>query len=113
MFENREVLGKKKRRAQVLDLNHDKGTTSEDEHSYSIQALFRQHFEASFKPLESVRQPATRHEVVESQPTIDEVGTDWEGISDEEQVKAQVVVHQNPRDLESSIEKDDFKSFMV
>ncbi|MCJ1470455.1 hypothetical protein MMC07_009100 [Pseudocyphellaria aurata] len=113
MFAHREMLGKKKRRAQIFDLNHDQGSTSEDEHSDRLQSLFRQHFEASFKPLESVSQPATRHEVVESRPTVDEVETDWEGISDEEQVKAQVVVYQSPRNLESSIEKNDFKGFMT
>lgn len=113
MFEKRQMLGRRKSRKQVFDLNDDKDSTSEDQHSHRLQACFRQHFEVSFKPLESVRQPAVRHEVVESRPTEDKIESDWEGISDEEEVKAQVVMYQDPHNLKAGIGNDEFKSFMV
>lgn len=110
MFEERQILGKRKRRAQVFDSSDDKGSTSEGEHSHRLQALFRQHFEASFKPLEN---PAIRHETVGSRPTEDEVESDWEGIPDEEQVKVQVVMYEDPHNLKPSTGNDEFKIFMV
>lgn len=110
MFEERQMLGKRKRRAQLFDLSDNKGSTSEEEDSHRLQALFRQHFEASFKPLESA---AIRHEAVGSRPTEDEVESDWEGIPDEEQVKAQVVMYEDPHNLKPSTGNDEFKSFMV
>lgn len=109
MFDKREMLGKRKSRKDLFDSN-DQGSTSEAEHS---QALFRQHFEASFKPLESVRQPTISHEIARSHFTEDKVESDWEGISDEDHVKAQVVAYQNLDDLKPSVGTDEFKSFMV
>ena len=111
MLEERQIPGKRKRRNQVFVSNDDKGSTSEDEHA--LRALFRQHFEASFKPLESVPPPAITYEVTESPPTEKEIESDWEGISDEEQVKAQVVMYQDPHNLKPSAGNDEFKSFMV
>lgn len=113
MLEERQILGKRKCRNQVFVSNDDKGSTSEDEHSHRLRALFRQHFEASFKPLESVPPPAITHEVTESRPTENEIESDWEGISDEEQVKAQVIMYQDPHNLKPSAGNDEFKSFMV
>lgn len=113
MIEKRQILGKRESGKEVFDLSDDQGSTSEAEHSHRLQALFRQHFEASFKPLESVRQPAIGHEVVESRPTDDEAESDWEGILDEEQVEAQVVLHQDSHNLKPSVGNDEFKSFMV
>ena len=113
MFDTREMLGKRKRRKSLFNSNDDKGSISEDEHSHNLQALFRQHFEASFKPLESVCQSAISHEVAGSRPTEDKVESDWEGISDEEHAEAQVVAYQNPDNLKPSLGTDEFKSFMV
>lgn len=113
MFDKWEMLGKRKRRKSLFNSNDDKVSISEDEHSHNLQALFRQHFEVSFKPLESVRQPATSHEVAGSRPTEDMFESDWEGISDEEHVEAQVVAYQKPDILEPSLGTEEFKSFMV
>ena len=112
MFDKREMLGKRKSRKDLFDSN-DKGSTSEAEHLQNSQALFRQHFEASFKPLESVHQSTISHEIARSHFTEDQVESDWEGISDEEHVEAQVVAYQNLDDLKPSVGTDEFKSFMV
>lgn len=114
MFENRQMMGKRKSRKQVFDLNDDddQGSTSEDQHSHRLQARFRQHFEASFQPLEKVRQPAIRHDIVESRPTDEGVESDWEGIVDEEQVKAQIVMYQDPHNSKPRT-GNEFKNFMV
>lgn len=113
MSQQPQTIGKRKSRDQITNLNSNTSSMSDEEHSSKLQALFRQHFEASFKPLDGICQPTGNHETVEYQQTEDGVESDWEGISDEDRVEAHVIQHQSSQTLKPAIPHDEYKSFMV
>lgn len=108
-----QLRGKRKRRDQFLNSDSDRGSVSDKEHSNKLQNFFRKHFEASFKPLNSIRQSPCNHERVELQQTQVEDESDWEGISDADQVEASVTQHQSSQILKPVIPHDEYKIFMV
>ena len=112
MSQQPQILGKRKLRNRILDLNSETGSTLDEEDSKRLQAPFRQHFEASFKPLD-IRQTLDNHNNVECQRTEEEVESDWEGISDNDQVEAHVIRHQSSQTLKPAIPREEYKTFMV
>lgn len=106
-----EMLGKRNRREQVLDINSSEGSTSAEESASKFQARFRQHFEASFDPLDGFGQPPSKESAIDSKS--DGMESEWEGISDEDQVKAQIIQYQGPDISKPDISSDEFKTFMV
>lgn len=104
-------LGKRKRRYQTASDEHSI-ETDPDGNAAELQALFRQHFETRFKPLEGFALPVGR---VQTTTCLDEdVATDWEGLSDNEDPKGpQIIQHYAPQSAEIDIPKDELRAFMA
>lgn len=104
------MLGKRKRRGQILATESDEGLNSDEKEPSELQALLRQHFEASFEPLDKCCLSLSKQEA-KIQPDVTE--SEWEGISDEEQIKTQVIELHGPEMSRTNISKDELKTFMV
>lgn len=102
------MLGKRK---QIIATESDKRLKLDGKESSKLQALFRQHFEASFEPLDKSCLSSSKQEAIEVQPDVTE--SEWEGISDEEQVKTQIVEFHGSEMSKINISRDELKTFMV
>lgn len=104
------MLGKRKHRGETLPTEPDKRLKL-DVQASRVQALFRQHFEATFEPLEKFCLSSSNQAAIEVQPDITE--SEWEGISDEDQVKTQIIEFHGSEISKTNISKDELKTFMV
>lgn len=104
------MLGKRKRRGQILATKSDESPKLDGKESSKLQALFRQHFEASFEPLDKFCL-SNKQEAIEAQPDFTE--SEWGGISDEEQVNTQIIEFHASEMSKTNISKDELKTFMV
>lgn len=86
---------------------------SDNEASDKSLVLFRQHFEAQFKPLDGHRPPQSKHELKESQVSTIDSDSDWEGLSDEEKVETHIIQSNKANHQKLEVSNDEFKSFMV
>lgn len=103
------VLGKGKRRCQT------DGTENID--TTQLQALFQQHFESTFKPLEGRDLQYTKFKRLDAAENLVASDSDWAGLSESEDDgdgKAAVVV-QCPTHRASRVDfpKEELKTFMV
>lgn len=105
------MLGKRKRRGQVVAIESDKRLKLDGKESSNLQTLFRQHFEASFEPLDELCLAPSKQEASEAQSDVTE--SEWEGISDEEQVKTQIIEFHGSEMSKTNISRDELKTFMV
>ena len=102
-------LGKRKRRDQIVSDEH---SVDPDGNAVDLQALFRLHFEAKFKPLEGISLPVERAQV--PTPSDDEVASEWEGLSDKGDSEGpQIIQHYTPQPAEIDIPKDELRAFMA
>jgi len=108
------MLGKRKRRSQEpaqtkeQDVMSHSNPAPEEE---DIQAIFRRHFEAQFKPLGSVKKPAQKEpEPVPAEEAEEE--SDWSGLSEEEGA-VEVIEHWAPAGAGEVVGKHELKAFMV
>lgn len=111
MSEIAQMLGKRKRREQVFAIESDERLTLDAKESSQLQALFRQHFETSFEPLDEICYASGKQEVVDAESDVTE--SEWEGISDEEQVKTQIIEFHGSQISKTNTSRDEFKTFMV
>lgn len=104
-------LGKRKRQAPET-VQHDLRESSEDCGSSEVDAqeLFRQHFEARFKPLPVVKKAEKVVEVPEDEI---EQESDWGGISEDGEGGVQVVEHTDAQARMALMSKEELKAFMV
>ena len=106
------MLGKRKRRERVSSPS-DVTESPEDGDSPDLHSLFRQHFEANFKPLEDLRLPQAPQGNPMATPDPSEPNSDWEGLSDTDNDLVEVVEHAIPRSSTPELTKKDVKNFMV
>lgn len=111
MSETGQMLGKRKRREQFFAIESDERLTLEGKESSQLQALFRQHFETSFEPLDEICYASSKQEAVDAESDVTE--SEWEGISDEEQVKTQIIEFHGSQISKMNISRDELKTFMV
>jgi hypothetical protein len=106
------TLGKRKRRSADITKN-DRKEEYEVHHSPDLDAqeIFRRHFEAQFKPLSVVQNVV---KVVEQAEKGDsEEGSDWDGLSEGEESRVQVVEHTDAQSRMAAMSKEELKAFMV
>jgi hypothetical protein len=106
------ALGKRKRQSAKMteDVRQE---DSEDSRSAELNAqeIFRRHFEAQFKPLPQVKKPAKALE--ERLEDESEENSEWDGISDTEELAVQVVEHTDAQSRMATMSKEELKAFMV
>lgn len=105
------MLGKRKRKGQAIARESDERLKLDGKESSNLQSLFRQHFEASFEPLDKLCIASSEQEAIEAQSDVTE--SEWEGISDEEQVKTQIIEFHGSEMSKTNILRDELKTFMV
>lgn len=107
------ILGKRKRRDELPDLDSNPGQHVHEDSSSELQNLFRQHFEAAFEPLEDLKPlRANPENIVTASPDSD-LESDWEGLSEEETEGAEIVHYTNSHTSKADVPKEEFKTFMV
>lgn len=107
------LLGKRKRRADILEPTPNERTNVDQDNPDNLQALFRKHFEAQFAPLDKPSQPRKPLETIDSEIIHDEPESDWEGISNDGVISANIIEYQDPELRKEEIPPEEFKSFMV
>jgi hypothetical protein len=107
------LLGKRKRRKELSDPDSPEGLELGNDHPDDVQARFREHFEAQFAPLDAPSPPGKQLEPVDSECSDDESESDWEGISDDEAMPANIVEYQSVELRKNEMPRVEFKSFMV
>lgn len=108
------TLGKRKRvRRETVSKTE---TAPQDAPNYSdqedLQAIFRRHFEARFKPLADLAKPKEKPvDLVAEESTEEE--SEWDGISEDEEAPVEVIEHSTSTDAASLLDKQAQKAFMV
>lgn len=108
------ILGKRKRRDQVLSTGADADPRTDAEASQHLRALLQRHFETKFAPLDASHQAVYKRQDVSVQSSNDETESDWTGISEEENEEpAQIVRYQSLQCSRIDVPKEELKMFMV
>lgn len=109
------TLGKRKRtpqepvKATEEDISRTPPPAPEDE---DVQAIFRRHFEAQFKPLGEVKKPRQREpEPLPSKIVEEEL--DWCGFSEEGADAVEVIEHSTTAGIGEAASKHELRAFMV
>jgi hypothetical protein len=106
------TLGKRKRRAAEVHKDEQrKEYEVSDSPDLDAQEIFRRHFEAQFKPLQVLRRAAKVVEEVEEDES--EEGSSWNGLSEDEGNRVQVVEHTDAQSRMAAMSKDELKALMV
>jgi hypothetical protein len=105
------MLGKRKRRTPEISKRDRDESGESDASGLDAQEIFRRHFEAQFKPLLVARKSLKL--VAEESADESEEGSDWEGISEDEENAVQVVEHTEAHARTAAMSKEELKSIMV
>ena len=105
------MLGKRKRQTGDITKREKEEHEESDISGLDAQEIFRRHFEAQFKPLPVARKPSKL--VAEELGDESEEGSDWGGLSDDEENEVQVVEHTEAQARTAGMSKEELKSFMV
>ena len=107
------ILGKRKRAHRAdLQLRSSSPESSQNSGREDLQAVFKRHFEAKFKPLDP--EPEKTKIVEQVEDVRDEDGdSDWEGINSGEEAAVEVIEHSTSRVVNEHARKDELKAFMV
>lgn len=106
-------LGKRKRRAPKEAVRAKSESEEPGEEELAAQEIFRRHFEAQFKPLPVVKKPKI---VEEEKAGESEPDSEWDGLSEKEEVEdngVQVVEHRDAQTQMAAMSKEELKAFMV
>lgn len=105
------ILGKRKRRNQLDDHTIER-VNSTDQQS---QALFRQHFEAQFRPLEGPPSIETKEPTPDLTKSEDSEDWEWTGLSDNDGgANIQVIEHTATTGAKrADVPRKELKTFMV
>ena len=110
------MLGKKKRVERVVasrtTLTTSKDSLNEDG---DLQALFRQHFESRFKPLEGLPPQRLKRPQAEDESPEDQSHSDWDALSDgQDEKQVEVVEHIISKGgKRAEVPREEIKTFMV
>lgn len=107
------TLGKRKRRDHLAEADALAGQSPDDEATAKLQALFRQHFEGTFEPLEAAKTLQTNAITVGNEASSDSVESDWDGLSQEDSEATQIIHHSKPGASRADVPRDELKTFMV
>ena len=109
------TTGKRKRGEALADPSHDSESPLGECSSIKAQALFQQHYEARFLPLEDFGpQQNTANDIGPDTVSDDiESGSEWEGFSEGDEPRADVVQYTTSALSRVDIPKDELKTFMV
>jgi len=105
------MLGKRKRRTPDIPKGDRDESGESDASGLDAQEIFRRHFETQFTPLPAVQK--SLKPVAEESADESEEGSDWEGISEDEENAVQVVEHTEAHARTAAMSKEELKSFMV
>ena len=105
-------LGKRKRRDQVGDPDGVEDHRPHEDNA-DLQALFRQHFEAKFRPLESMNLPVQEQRLAGSPPAGEDESSDWEGLPEDEGHGPKIIEHNVSLASSDGVPTEELKSFMV
>ncbi len=108
------TLGKRKRAEleQHEKTEKDPQGDSDAPEGEDLQAIFRRHFEAKFKPLPTPAKP--KEEAIDDlEEELTENESDWEGISEDEEAAVEIVEHSGFTDASSLLDRQAQKAFMV
>jgi hypothetical protein len=109
-------LGKRKRpngdAIRPASENSSNSDSENDQDQRRIQEIFRQHFEAKFKPLPTSQPDKT---IEENEVELENSGEEeeWSGLSSTEENGVLEVDHTNTSTSTTERDKDEWKSFMV
>ncbi|KAK4697204.1 hypothetical protein P7C71_g830, partial [Lecanoromycetidae sp. Uapishka_2] len=107
------ILGKRKRRSQLAQDGLVAVPPANAENTAKLQALFRQHFEGTFEPLDAVQSPQTHANVDEREAVSDDVESDWEGISNEGDEATLTIHYPTSGTPKADVPRDEMKTFMT
>ncbi|KAL9101085.1 MAG: hypothetical protein Q9187_009284, partial [Circinaria calcarea] len=104
------ILGKRKRRDQ-LDNHATEQVGNTDE---QLQALFRQHFEAQFRPLEGPPSKETKEPTPDLTGAEDSEDSEWTGLPDgESDIDIEVIEHTASSGAKrAAVPRDELRTFM-
>lgn len=83
------------------------------EHHPDLQALFQQHFEARFRPLEPEIRPLRIQHATHSPSISEEEKSDWEGLLEDAQSVPEMVELGRLRASSEDVPTEEMRSFMV
>ena len=107
------LLGKRKRRSAPVEVNNSAASSLAETDSQRLQELLRKNFEAAFEPLPNTEKATIPTDQNNEQSADEEEEMVWEGISDTEEQKADIVQHVNSRSTKSVVSREELKMFMV
>jgi len=105
--------GKRKRKDQLTESDAITGQSPNDEVIVTLQALFRQHFETSFEPLEVAKTLQAKGNTAANDISSDDIISGWSGLSEEDDEASQITYHSHPRSSRADIPREELKTFMV
>ncbi|KAJ9662959.1 pre-rRNA processing and 40S ribosomal subunit assembly [Coniosporium apollinis] len=107
------TLGKRKRvgRETVSRIETAPQDAPNDSDQEDLQAIFRRHFEAKFKPLAAPAKPK-KEAVDHIAEELTEGESDWDGISEDEEAPVEIIEHSTSTDAASLLDKQAQKAFM-
>ncbi|OCL09118.1 hypothetical protein AOQ84DRAFT_431443 [Glonium stellatum] len=104
--------GKRKRvTREDLQKRSSSPESSQNSETEDIQAIFKRHFEAKFKPLDPEHKKTKIIKQVEEAQDEDR-DSDWDGIISSEEAAVEVIEHSALRVVNERAEKDEIKAFM-
>lgn len=111
------TLGKRKRRDQTDGHEGDSGLATSTNTNH-LQALFRQHFESNFEPLEGLAPQPKQFEDNQKARSFSLSESDWDGLSEDEEAEedgrfAEVVHYSTRPSSRADVPKEELKTFMV
>ena len=101
---------------QVVASSHTEATKDgSSDIDGDLQALFRQHFESRFKPLNGLPFPRLKRQNADEESSEDQSESDWEGLSDKGDGKQIEIVEHTTFTGVGRVEvpREELKTFMV
>ena len=105
------ILGKRKRRDQLDDQVTGQVNSTDEQ----LQALFRQHFEAQFRPLKGLLSKETKESTPDLTKSQDSEDSEWTGLSgNDSDGNVQVIEHTAFTGAKrADVPREELKIFMV
>lgn len=106
-------VGKRKRTGEHSAKTLPKNSVADGQMSDEIQTLLKQHFEASFEPLQFTQLAHSEKADVEQNDSPYTSESEWQGLSDTESNGVLLVHHGAKQPFTAGVAKDEKKTFMV
>lgn len=106
-------LEKRKRREELVEEDVTPKQLLDEDTTSEMHSFLRRHFEAAFEPLADHHiLPAATTEIDADGSEI-ESGSDWDGISEGQSDRAEIIDHAKSSSLNAEVLKEELKTFMV